>query len=173
MSFVDPNTVQNPTTGIVAPFGWGDSINAAFNWLRNPKVGCYVTSVTATAIGTDTALPWGTETFDVGACHDTVTNTSRITVPTSWGGLWFVGADVAFDANAGTIEQVWIVRNGTTKITGDTGRPNSTAHVQAVSVEEIYVMAAGDYFEVWVTGADARSTAVTSRFYAWWAASGV
>ncbi len=172
MSFVDPQTVQNPTTNLFATDGWGDSINAAFNWLRNPKVGCRVTSVVGTAIGTDTVMPWATETFDVGACHDNVTNNSRITIPSGKGGLWFVGCNFAADGTTSS-NHVWVVRNATTKLVGMDTHPNSGSSTAACSLETIFVMAAGDYFEVWVTGGGTRSTTVTSSFYAWWLHSGV
>lgn len=176
MSFVDPQTIQNPTTNLFATDGWGDSVNAAFNWIRNPKVGCLLTSVVGTTINVsaDTVMPWATESFDVGGCHDNATNNSRITVPTNWGGLWLVGTQFAADSGGGTFENVWIARNGTTKLAGDV-TAHSTGATTSVSVETIYVMAAGDYFEVWAScsAASTRSTSITSRFYAWWMASGV
>lgn len=173
MTFIDPNTAQNPTTGLVAPFAWGDDVDGSFNFLRGPKAGCRVTSVTGTAIGGDTVLPWATEAFDVNACHDNVTNNSRITVPTDWGGLWYVGANIAFDASAGTIELVDIVKNAASRIVFAQSRPSSVAHTVGVSLDTIITMTAGDYFEAWATGADTRSTTVTSSFFAFWIASGV
>ena len=168
MSFTDPVTVQNPTTNVVASHLWGDAIAADLNFLRGPKAGCRLTSVVGTATGTDTVLPWATETYDDNGCHDNVTNNSRITVPSGWPGLWLVGASVRAASGIFTIH---IVVNGTTRIVAATSNA-SGAVVNTVGCETIYVMAVGDYFEVWMTGGTARDTGVASSFWARWLASG-
>ena len=58
-------------------------------------------------------MPWGTEVYDVNACHDIAVNTSRITVPATWAGLWYVGADMTMTSD---IFDVSILVNGTTTI---------------------------------------------------------
>ncbi len=109
---------------------------------------------------------------DVGNCHDNVTANSRITIPSGWGGLWLVGANFAADGTTSS-NHVWVVRNATTKLAGMDTHPNSGSSTTACSLETIYVMTAGDYFEVWVTGGGTRSASITSSFYAQWVASGV
>jgi hypothetical protein len=170
VTFIDPNTAQDPTTGLVAPFAWGDDVDASFNFLRGAKVGCRLSSVVGTAIGGSTVMPWATEVFDVGGCHDNVTNNSRITVPASWGGLWFVGANLC--ATAGGIILVEIALNGTSRPAGQASNPDGTVDTDT-HVETILVLVAGDYVELWATGAGNRSTGDTSTFYAQWLASGV
>jgi hypothetical protein len=169
VSFTDPNTTQNPTTGLVAPFGWGTNVNSDLNFLRGAKAGCHLTSSTGTATGTDTALPWATELYDVNACHDNVTNNSRITVPSGWGGLWAVGASVRGASDIFTLQ---IVMGGGTRIVGATSN-TSGATVSTVGLETIYVMTATQYFEVWMTGGSSRDTGAVSHFWAHWIASGV
>ena len=168
MSFTDPQTVQNPTTGLVAPFGWGDAVNGTLNFLRGAKAGCRLTSLVGTATGTDTPLPWGTETYDVNGCHSTASLTERIVVPSGWAGLWAVGTTIRGSANPFTI---YIVVNATTRVTAASSNA-SGAVVSTVGCETIYPMAVADYFEVWMTGGTSRDTGVASSFWAHWLASG-
>ena len=172
MAWSDPNTAQNPTTGLVAPDTWGTKVDGDFNFLRGAKAACHVTSTTGTAITTDTVLPWATELYDVNGCHDNVTNNSRITVPSGWGGLWFVGASLRCTYAGGNAWKLSLVVNGTTRICESSANAASAADEQH-ACDTIYVLAAGDYVEVWATGGTNRSTAVASRFYAHWLHSGV
>jgi hypothetical protein len=162
VSFTDPQTVQNPTTGLVAPFGWGDAVNGDLNFLRGAKAGCHLTSAVGTAA--PGFLPWGTELYDVNGCHSTVTNTDRITVPTGWAGLWFVGcvlgaASDVFDAS--------IAVNGTTGIVLSSSSAAGASEAMT-GCQTIYPMAVGDYFSVYLTGVSTRSTGLTSHFFAHW-----
>lgn len=166
MSFTDPQSVQNPTTGLVAPFGWGDAVNGDLNMLRGAKSGCHVTSAVGTATGTDTVLPWGTESFDVNSLHSTVSNTSRITADKA--GLWIVGASVR---GASDLFTIYLVVNATTRIAAASANASGGV-VSTVAVETIYVLAASDYVEVWMTGGTSRDTGVASHFYAHWLHSG-
>lgn len=168
MSFTDPNSVQNPTTGLVAPFGLGDTWNADFNFLRGAKAGCHCTSSVGTATGTDTVLPWATEVFDVNACHDNVTNNSRITVPSGWGGLWLFGAEVR---GASDLFTIYLVVNATTRIVAASSNASGGV-VSMVACETIYVMTATQYVEVWMTGGTSRDTGVASRFWGHYLHSG-
>ena len=167
MAFVDPVTIQDPTVNVVATFQWGDAVNAAMNWNHDAKAGCLLTTSVSTAVVTDTAIPWATETYDVNACHSTVTNTERITVPTNWAGLWFVHAQIFTTTSTST---AWIRVNGTTKIVGkssnDAGGTNA-----GTSFCTIWDAAVGDYFEVVVTGGsniDGAGTTGVNRFGGYW-----
>jgi hypothetical protein len=168
MAWNDPLTVQDPTTNVVALHGWGDAVNESFNFLRGAKAGCHLTSVVGTAITTDTQLPWGTELYDVNACHDTGSNTERITVPTGWGGLWFIGCLLRCTNN---VFHIMLVVNDTTRIAATASSVNGNVE-SSKTVETIYPLAAGDYVEVWATNGGNRSTSVASHFYAHWIASG-
>jgi len=173
MPFSDPNSAQNPATGLVAPHGWGTNVDASFNFLRGAKAGCHLTSVVGTAITTDTVLPWATELYDVNGCHDNVTNNSRITVPAGWAGLWFIGASIrCTQSGTSTPFTIKLVVNATTTICQSVSVGVSLFENQH-ACETIYVLAAGDYVETWITNGTARSTAVASRFYAHWLHSGV
>lgn len=167
MAWADPVVTQDPTTNVIALAAWGDVVNGDLNFLRAAKAGCRLSSVVGTATGTDTVLPWGTEVYDVNACHDNAVNTSRITVPATWAGLWYVGADVTMSSGAFAAT---IVVNAATRLVVQAS--NTVGAVDsAVSLDTIYEMAVGDYFEVWITGGTSRSTATSSFMYAHWLAS--
>jgi hypothetical protein len=161
VSFVDPQTAQNPTTGLVAPFGWGDAVNGDLNFLRGAKAGCHLTSLVGSGVG---FLPWGTELYDDNACHSTVSNTERITVPSGWAGLWFVGCTIAV---ASDVFDIAIALNGTTNLV-ITSSNAAGATSSMIGCQTIYPMAVGDYFGVYLNTASTRSTSQTSRFYARW-----
>ena len=72
-----------------------------------------ISNATATAI----TFGAGTETFDVGAMHDTGSNTSRITIPTGGDGIYLLHGELAIAASAVGQRQVYIRQNGTTTIT--------------------------------------------------------
>jgi len=175
MAFSDPNSAQNAATGLVAPHGWGTAVDASFNFLRGAKAGCHLTSVVGTSVnGSDIVLPWATELYDVNGCHDNVTNNSRITVPSGWGGLWLLGASIRTTGGGGSPTQIYIGLNGGSRPAHVTSSSNSTIADVQTCLQVIVVLAVGDYVETWVTGTagQTRSTAVASRFYAHWLYSG-
>lgn len=158
---LDPGTVQDPTTNVVAIHQWGDAVNAGFDFLRGAKAGCHLTSLVGTASG---SMPWGTELYDVNGCHSTASLTERIVVPSGWAGLWSVGCDISMSTD---IFDVFIQFNAVTNIVQQTS--NTVGAVESMaSCQTIYPMVVGDYFNVFTVGGTARSTAQTSRFYAHW-----
>jgi len=159
---LDPASVQDPTTNAVCLHTWQDLVNAGFDFLRGAKAGCYLTSVVGTATGA--FMPWGTELYDVNGCHDTGANTERITVPAGWGGLWFVGVDIAMSSG---IFDAAISINGTTNIVIGSSTTSGALETMT-SCCTVYPMTAGEYFAVFTVGGTARSTVQTSRFYAHW-----
>jgi hypothetical protein len=168
MSFTDPATVGDPTTGRTEVHGWGDAVNGSLNYLRGAKAGCRVTSSAGTATGTDTVLPWATETFDPDDFHDNVTNNSRLTVPSGKAGLYHVYSTVRGASNLFTL---YIVVNATTRIVEQSSQASGSV-VSTCGLETTWIMAVGDYFEVWMTGGSSRDTGVASSFGCQWLASG-
>lgn len=167
MAFVYPDSVANPTSGVLAGSAWGDALNTAENWVHAAKAGCLLTTAVSTAVTTDTAIPWATETYDNFACHNTGANTSRITVPTNYGGLFVVFADIFTTTGDST---AWIRVNGTTKIVGQSTNSSGGTN-NGVELATILDMAVGDYFEVVVTGGsniDGTGGSGVNRFGAYW-----
>lgn len=147
MAYSSPATVVTATTITSA---WGNSVKAATDYLANPPA-CRVTNnaVQSIANAAWTALTFNTELFDTNSMHDTVTNTSRITITTA--GLYTVSVGVAFAANATGGRACGVRKNGT----GTTGPTEGGVLIQAVTVTDgTYVgyavtvkLAAADYIE--------------------------
>lgn len=150
MPYVDPQTISNPTAGAIAPAAWGDAVRDAVEYLARNKPRCRVFNSAAITLttATVTALTFNSERYDVGGCHSTVSNTSRLTVPAGEGGLYHIGGCAEFVASA-TGERIVDIRlNGATFITRhrDIASSGSTSHTYNVSTD--YQLVAGDFVEL-------------------------
>lgn len=96
-------------------------------------------------LGTYTLITFDSETTDPDAMHDTVTNTSRITVPVA--SLALVHGQVSFANNTTGERGVVLRRNG---ITIAVGERTATTGLQTttVPVSTLVVVVANDYFEI-------------------------
>lgn len=100
---------------------------------------------------TTTAINWNVETFDTNGFHSTASNTSRITIPSGKTGYYKVYAQLTFNNNAATANEVnlQIYKNGSRIVsvidnfTGNTG----INHYRNYS-DTIYLTAT-DYLEVY------------------------
>jgi hypothetical protein len=112
-------------------------------------------STTQSGVSSGTAITLDSERFDIGSMHDTVTNTSRLTVPASSGGKYLVGASVrsSVTASAANAEAgVQLIVNGTTNIALDLIVQEAVAtRVWRLNFCTLYALAAADYVEAVVT----------------------
>ncbi len=79
-------------------------------------VGCSLYKSAAQSIANDssTTITWDSENYDTDSLHSTVTNTSRITIPTGKGGKWLFTGCMAFASNGTKVRRANLVVNGTT-----------------------------------------------------------
>lgn len=150
MPYVDPATIQNPATGDAIGADHVDGIiaNQQYGFDSHPRARVYNSANIALTNGSFTTLTYNSERYDSGGCHSTVSNTSRLTVPASEGGLYVIGGNVEVTASAATIIASRLLVNGTTEIArvgpGSTG--NSTAALRLL-IQTEWELAAGDYVE--------------------------
>lgn len=112
-------------------------------------VGCalYMDANQTLTNNTVTNLTWGAENFDTDSFHSTVTNTSRITIPSGKDGKYLFAWSVAYFANATGIRETALRKNGTSityqdfPVSSNGSETNMTATYVANAV-------AGDYFEL-------------------------
>lgn len=130
------------------------------------------------ATATITTLTFDSERWDSQAMHSTVSNTSRVTIPASWGGQYHIGAHVAWAVGPSTTRGVFIFLNATYHITG-TAHPADTVLNASTSTSTLYGVVAGDYVEVQVyqaTGANLNtlsgSSLLSPEFWAQWQGTG-
>lgn len=104
-------------------------------------------NISHTSSGSYQALTFNSERVDVGAMHDTVTNTSRLTVPSGGGGFYEIGGCIEFASNATGRRGIQILLNGATVI-AQHETANIGAFDHAVTIATVYQLAAGDYVEL-------------------------
>jgi hypothetical protein len=112
--------------------------------------GCRVTAAAGTLIAgnsTYVAIVYTAQTYNNGGLHSLTTNTSRITIPDGWPGIYFFAGEVAAGAYALPPYQRFSValrKNGTT-ILSETSVAQSGANFIVSSIVRLVV---GDYVEM-------------------------
>jgi hypothetical protein len=169
VSYVDPQTIQNPTTGLIATTALLAQWRTDMQWLRNSKAGCRVRTNVATVIGTNTAIPFELEDYDNQACHSTASNTTRITVPSGWDGMWLFGGVMRF--STGNVSTLMVYKNGsTTTALVRTNSQSNAGNQSSAALTGFERFVAGDYIELCATGGTPVATAFNPVFWSiWWA----
>src|SRR5439155_3809942 len=119
-------------------------------WASLTGMGARVYNSGAFSVGSssETAATFDTERSDTGGFHSTVTNTSRLTVPTGADGRYVISGAVEWAASAlGTLRRLSIRLNGSTYIAKD----EITSIINAAlpqNVSTVYDLVATDYVEL-------------------------
>jgi len=125
----------------VSPTGlkWATPSAAAFN-------GCRVTQSGGLSLanGTSQIQLFDTEAFDTNSYHSTVTNTGRMTVPST--GYYLLSFNSSYSSNGSGLRQTGIRKNGTV-IQSATLSGSSVAQTDVV-LSCILSATAGDYFDL-------------------------
>lgn len=95
-----------------------------------------------------TALNLNTESYDQGSLHDTAVNNPRITIPTDGAGIWILGGQIHYAANAAGARAALIYRNGVTQESYAQATNAGAADVVGVVTIAAVSAAAADYFEL-------------------------
>lgn len=123
------------------------TFNAAITAPNTPRCSAYHSTTQSIPNNTQTALNLDSEDYDVGGMHDTVTNNSRITIPTGQGGLYLIVAHVDFATNGTNARRCEIFVNGS-RIHRTVATPSASTGTAMQDVM-IWPLAAGDYVEVY------------------------
>ena len=135
----------------------------------HPRVSVYQTTDLTIANTTITSFTFNSEFYDTHSLHSTSTNTSRITVPTGWAGVWLFTASVEIAA-LGAFDTICYLRKNSSA-TGILARQtgaNETYHT--LSLSAMASLAVGDFVEVqlWQNSggnATAYGTNFTTQLY--------
>ena len=100
--------------------------------------------------GVGAAIGLDTDTYDVGAMHDTAVNNSRFTVPANGAGLYVMTAGVEIAANATGRRELSFRVNGATFIASARDSTPSASHATRLTVATEYRLAVGDYVEAMI-----------------------
>lgn len=116
---------------------------------------------------TITAVTFTGENFDRGSLHDTVTNNTRITVPTGGAGVWSIGGQVAFASNVVGMRMVQIRKNGATTLARVFVSANAGGDVTIIAITTLDAAADADYYEItaYQTSTGNLNTGVTDAGY--------
>jgi hypothetical protein len=150
MAYADPQGVSNPTAGAVITAAWGDAVRDAIEHLARNKPHARVhntSSYTHNSTGNYLAIPFGLERFDVGGCHSTVSNTSRLTVPSGEAGTYVIGGGCTWAASGVGVRQLRLIVNGSTEIALQR-LASETDTTPAFTISGYYDLVAGDYVEL-------------------------
>lgn len=119
--------------------------------------------------GTTAALAFNSETKDTNSMHSTVTNNSRVTIPSGEGGLYLLNIVFECDTSTSGNEQMLLVSfrvNGSDFLSRQScvTRQASGFNWHGCAMSHVAELAAGDYVEAMVENAGAGTTTVA--FYA-------
>jgi hypothetical protein len=172
VTYVDPDSVHNPSSGGIAPASWFTTHEANFRSITG-RVGCKIrnsTNQTLTANGGTQAVTLGTIEYNNGM---TTSTANAIVVPTSYAGKYLISANCRIDfTTASIVTDVILVRvNGTTvheeKVSQSTGSPVSGVVTTACTF--LYALSVADAVTLAVSpvghsGADSYIEQTTNAF---------
>lgn len=112
----------------------------------------------------DVAVAWDAETYDYGTWHDTVTNNSRLTVPSGVSRVRVMGQVTLANVTASNIITATIRKNGSAAYDGvgqvNTANGGTTVVTQVETA--ILEVSAGDYFELYIKASSDTSIDYTA-----------
>jgi len=146
-----------------------------------PSVGATSTSTTTVAAATWTLMTFSAEDWDTASMHSTVTNTSRLTIPTDGDGLYLITGHVTM-ANVNQVDAAQIMfrknsagdYNTGTMIAQQSNMMTETGLIlTGLSLTTMCKLVAGDYLEMFIRQDHSASVALTGatcthRFSALW-----
>jgi len=152
VTYVDPDTVHNPTSGGVAPATWFTNLESNFRSITG-RVGCSLTEATAQDVATPgtTTLTLGAVEWNNGMTTGAVAN--AITVPASYAGKYFISATVQFatipsGANSVIMD---ILNNGAGIHREIAARTSASGGVESIACTIPHILAVGDDLTLSVT----------------------
>lgn len=115
-------------------------------------VGCsvYNSSTQTFANNTETTINFDSEYFDTNGFHDNVTNNSRITIPTGYGGKYLISAANRWVQNTNGARNMMLYVNNVS-VMDLMNLPGNAATLSYCFRSVIYTLAAGDYIQIKAT----------------------
>lgn len=147
-TFTGTPSLPTGTTAVTQSAGDNSTKIATTAYVENVigDVSCRVYAGGATTLSSGAVIAFDTEAFDTHGFHDTVTNNSRLTIPSGKAGKYLIGGSVnCSNTSAGALK---ILLNGATDIAwGHMGGYSGVVNGGAIST--IYNLAEGNYVELW------------------------
>jgi len=165
------SAVAAPTTATtISVSTYGSKVTDALDYLAvsKPNARAFNSAVQSIPNTTSTVLTFDSESYDKGSgSHSTSVNTGRLTVPTSCGGVYYIGARVSWASNATGYRSLSLRVNGTTTI-ATISYPVRTDGFSDLCLSTNYSLAAGDYVEALVSQTSGGSLNTGTDHAIWW-----
>lgn len=148
MAYSVPST--RATGYVVTAANWNADLVDNVTWLGRdaPHARVYNSAnISHTTSGSFQALTFNSERYDTGACHSTVSNTGRLTVPTGGDGIYRIAGIVSFASNATGYRALKVRVNNTTDIIY-AQCPAVSGSGTVLNISGDYLLAAADYIEL-------------------------
>lgn len=139
------------TGGEIGTPAWANQVRDNFSALAENRPRCMLRGGSNISIANNfiQAITFDTETSDPQTLHSMSSNTSRITVPTGWDGIWGVTANVEFAAATTGYRQLQIMANGTgNPIAGTRDLAPNASFASVLHCSKFWPFTAGDWMEV-------------------------
>lgn len=153
VTWADPNSVQNPTSGVTILSAWGDQVRNDLLVLAAPPAARARRSTNQTIPDTtDTEIAADDLDYDTHSIHSVVSGASRFTIPTGWGGVWEFKMNTNWESNVTGERRCHIWVNGSPlAIANDISAPSTSGGLCAQNISTEWDAVVGDYFEflVW------------------------
>lgn len=136
---------------------------------RHPRARVRNTVAQTTVTGNFLSVEFDDERYDVGGCHDTSTDSDRLTVPPGGAGLYMIGGHIRFASNTTGFRIIRLRQNGGDAIAGQTAPAINGA--MSMSISTAYELAVADFVTIEAfqnTGGDLDvlvSTAQSTEFW--------
>lgn len=119
-------------------------------WRIRPVARVYNNAAIALpSAGTWTTLTFNAERFDFDGLHNLVTNTSRLTIPSSCNGVYLIGCNIEITATGARTTGVRILANGSIVVAGQTHQSYTTpAAPISHNLSTLVPLNVSDYVEV-------------------------
>lgn len=141
--------VGTKSVGAVLPASHINGLRSNQQYFSGGFPHCNIKETTAQSVATATwvALVSDEEVSDIGGMHSVVTNSSRVTIPASEGGLYLMGGVTLHTANATGNRFMGFGKNGAAPVAAVASAVGSAAIDQTLSGTQTMLLDAGDYVE--------------------------
>lgn len=172
MPYTPPATF---TTGTILSAGsLNTNLRDNIDWLggAKPSVRAKRTSLQSIANSTYVAAAYDAEDWDTASMHSTVTNNSRITIPSGGTGKYQIGWSGYWAINA-TGRRVVSLRKNTTTIVTEVEMMKEGGGVSSGTIQIVDSATAADFYEIFLLQSSGGAlnldaVSVVSYFWAYW-----
>jgi hypothetical protein len=161
VTYVDPDTVHNPSSGTAAPAAWFTNLESNYRSITN-RVSARIYQSTTQSVATPgpTTLTLASTDWNNGM----TVGSNAITVPASYAGKYWIVGNVRINAGFGvaTYCAIGVAVNGTVVIEEISSKSTATGSIATCAVAFSYALAVSDALTLSVTSTATPLSTVVS-----------